>query len=250
MRPFRFAAVLLIIGTTATWAAKSTGPTPVTSTVADVDANGVAHTIQSDGAGEYQNGVAGVDSVLEVTSNGAIPPGDWQLDLSSSTRKLRFTISTNAVPFGQPGYTVTPKPPFTGTLALSGKLENKCVNAGSPLNVDMEEMAAGQVASCPAPLSFFYPTGKRSNHYRFDMTGNAPGAQDPETTEILVTCNSVNTSDGFCDDWFIDPQPAADGNGNVIPGTGIGRLVLVANSGALTNLGDYYLTFHFHITRP
>jgi len=260
MRPSRL-ALLFVIAATVSWAAKGPGPVSVSSYISDIDATGTPLSIQSDGLlgpvnhmqGEYDNGQQSVTSVLESGAVVNLPPGDWQLDVqSSTTRKLKFTLGGNAVPFGQPGFTVTPNPPFFGTLTLAGKLENNCVDPTSAAqSMDMLTMTAGQVGNCPAPLSFFYPAGRKSNHYRFEMTGNVTGtfADDPETTQILVTCNSVG-SDGHCNDWFIDPQPAVDSNGNVIPGTGIGRLVLVPNSGASPNLGDYYLTFHFHVTRP
>ena len=262
MRPSRLAMLLILIASTVTWAAKGPGPVSVTSYISDIDANGTPLSIQSDGLlgpvnhveGEYDNGQQSVTSVVEAGAVVNLPPGEWLFDVqSSTTRKIRFTLGSNAVPFGQPGFTVTPNPPFSGMQTLLGKLQNACINPGSAaLSMDMQTMTAGQVGNCPAPLTFDYPTGKQSKHYRLEMTGNVTGyfADDPETTQILVTCNSVNSTDGHCNDWFIDPQPAMDANGNVIPGTGIGRLVLVANSGALTNLGDYYLTFHFHVTRP
>ncbi|HLW81079.1 MAG TPA: hypothetical protein VKS20_03460 [Candidatus Acidoferrales bacterium] len=262
MRVSRLILLLFVMTSAVAWAvivegSKAPGPVSVTSYLSDADANGVPNTIQSDGQfgpvhaveGEYDNGDQGVSSLLEVTDNGTVPPGDWQLNLESSTRELRFTLGNNAVPAGQPGFTVTPQPPFTGTEELPGKLENKCVNTtNGSQTMDMLTMTAGQVGSCPAPFSFFYPvSGKQSNHYALEMGGAAAGF--PDTTEILVTCNSVGT-DGHCDDWFIDPQPATDANGNVIPATGIGRLQLDNTNGSTTNLGDFYLTFHFHITRP
>lgn len=260
MRPSRL-ALLLIIASTVTWAAKGPGPISVTSYISDIDANGTPLSIESDGllgpvnhtAGEYDNGQQSISSVLEAGAVVNLPPGDWQLDTQgSTTRKLRFVLGSNAVPFGQPGYTVTPNPPFFGMQTLAGKLETKCIDPNNTSqSMDMLTMTTGQVGNCPAPLSLFYPSGRQSKHYRFEMTGNVSDtfAADPETTQILVTCNSVG-GDGHCNDWFIDPQPAVDSNGNVIPGTGIGRLVVFANNGAATNLGDFYLTFHFHITRP
>jgi len=261
MRAFRLALLLILIASTVTWAAKGPGPISVTSYISETDANGAPLSIQSDGllgpvnhtVGEYDNGQQGISSVLEAGAVVNLPPGDWQLDTqNSTTRKLRFMLGSNAVPFGQPGYTVTPTPPFLGLQTLPGKLETKCIDPNSAAqSLDMLTMTAGQVGNCPAPLSFFYPTGRLSKHYRFEMTGNASDtfAADPETTQILVTCNSV-ASDGHCNDWFIDPQPAVDSSGKVIPGTGIGRMTVFANNGSTTNLGDYHLTFHFHMTRP
>lgn len=259
MRFSGFGLLVGLVAATLAFAAKGKGSAAisVTSFVADADANGVQNMIQSDGQfgplhaieGEYDNGQQGVSSLLEVTANGAVPPGDWQLNVESSTRMLRFTLGNNAVPPGQPGFTVTPNPPFTGTQELPGKLENKCVNTTNPAqSMDMLTMTAGQVGSCAAPFSFLYPaSGRQSNHYVLEMGGAAGGF--PDTTEILVTCNSVGT-DGHCNDWFIDPQPATDANGSVIPATGIGRLQLDHTNGSTTNLGDFYLTFHFHVTRP
>ena len=54
---------------------------------------------------------------------------------------------------------------------------------------------------------------------------------------------------GGCNDWYIDPIPAAyDANGNPIPGAAIGRLVYF-NKARTTNEGDYYFKFHFHLIR-
>jgi hypothetical protein len=53
-----------------------------------------------------------------------------------------------------------------------------------------------------------------------------------------------------CTDWYIDPIPVINGDGSVAPGKSIARLVSVARNGNTTNLGDFYMTYHFHITRP
>ena len=259
MRPFRLASLFVFLATVC-FAAK-TSNISVTTYLADTDANGVAFMIQSDGqsgpkngvVGEYDDGQQGISSILTANSFHNMPPGDWQFSaLSSTTRSVRFTFGTNAVPFGAPGYTVTPNPPFTGTRSEPGHLEDVCTEIpnGSGSFNDMLLMAAGQVENCFAYLRFDPLNSKPTTFYRFEMTGNSGlnGANDPETTQLIVTCNSVGT-DGHCNDWFIDPQPAMDVNGNVIPGTGIARLNFFGNKGAM-NLGDYYLTFHFHVTRP
>src|SRR5579859_6625774 len=140
MRAFRLALLLILIASTVTWAAKGPGPISVTSYISETDANGAPLSIQSDGllgpvnhtVGEYDNGQQGISSVLEAGAVVNLPPGDWQLDTqNSTTRKLRFMLGSNAVPFGQPGYTVTPTPPFFGLQTLPGKLETKCIDPNS-----------------------------------------------------------------------------------------------------------------------
>ncbi|PYX85686.1 MAG: hypothetical protein DMG68_17495, partial [Acidobacteria bacterium] len=58
-------------------------------------------------------------------------------------------------------------------------------------------------------------------------------------------------SNGFCNDWFVDPIPVVNADGTTSPGQAIGRLVsFPVHNGAETNDGDFYMTFHVHITRP
>jgi hypothetical protein len=55
-----------------------------------------------------------------------------------------------------------------------------------------------------------------------------------------VQCNSVNSADGSCDDWFIDPVPVINPDGSTSPGQARARLTLVNTKGktSYTNEGD------------
>jgi len=77
--------------------------------------------------GEYDDGQQGVISFLNANTYNHEPPGDWQLDLLSSTaRTMRLMLSSaNAIPVGQPGYTVPPNPPFHGTDNLVSKVRGE-----------------------------------------------------------------------------------------------------------------------------
>jgi hypothetical protein len=73
---------------------------------------------------------------------------------------------------------------------------------------------------------------------------------EPETQQVQISCNAANS--GGCSDWFIDPIPVVNSDGSTSPGRTRARLDLVNThgSGSLTNEGDFYMTFHFHVTRP
>ncbi len=82
--------------------------------------------------------------------------------------------------------------------------------------------------------------------YRLEMDPTL--LNEPETQQAQVSCNAANS--GGCSDWFIDPIPVVNSDGSTSPGRTRARLDLVDSKGDLTNEGDFYLTFHFHVTRP
>jgi hypothetical protein len=67
---------------------------------------------------------------------------------------------------------------------------------------------------------------------------------------VQVACNAANS--GGCSDWFLDPIPVVNADGSTSPGQARARLDLVDTHGNnnFTNEGDFYVTFHFHVTRP
>ena len=71
-----------------------------------------------------------------------------------------------------------------------------------------------------------------------------------EAQEAQVHCNSADS--GGCNDWFIDPVPVVNPDGSTSPGQTRARLNLVHTIGntGYTDEGDFYLTFHIHVTRP
>lgn len=241
---------IAFVSTLALAAAPGSGNIPVTSYVADANANAVAYYVQSDGLagpisgviGEYDNGYQGVTSILNANTYNHEPPGDWQLDLLSSTvRTMRLTLSsTNAIPVGQPGYTVAPTPPFQGTDYVVSKFEEKC----TAISLDVGTMnQVGQTITCPAIFRF----NLGSTGYRVYMTGSWGGFA-PESTQVPIQCNSLGAN-GYCKDWFVDPIPVVNADGTTSPGTAIGRLTTITKRSDV-NDGGFYMTFHVHITRP
>ena len=241
--------VLVFLGAVA-FAARSSPNVPVTSYVSDVNASQIPYYIQSDAhagpvnavSGEYDNAYQSVISILNANTYNHEPPGDWQLNLLSSTiRSMRLTLSSlNEVPLGQPGYTVPATPPFWGTANLVSKFEEKC----TAIYLDMGTMnQIGQTIACPA--IFRFDLGGAT--YRVYMTGSWGGAA-PESSQVQIQCNALGT-DGYCDDWFVDPIPVVKADGTTSPGQAIGRLTTLGKRSDI-NDGDFYMTFNVHITRP
>jgi len=245
-------SLVLIFIATAVFAAKTSANISVTAYVSDRNpSTGVAYYIQSDSlpgpvngiAGEYDNGYENVGSYLNANTYNHEPPGDWWLDLlNSSVRTMGLTLSSaNAVPPGQSGYTVPPNPPFQGTDHLVSKFEEKC----TAISLDVGTMnQVGQAFNCPAVFRFNWG----SSYYRVWMTGAWGGFA--ESTPVHIQCNGLGTN-GYCNDWFIDPIPVVNPDGTTSPGTAIGRLSSPSGrAGAEVNYGDFYMTFHVHIRRP
>jgi hypothetical protein len=107
--------------------------------------------------------------------------------------------------------------------------------------MDMLTMTASKIITCPFLIRFRDPLSRAD--YRIYMGYLAYG----ETTGVQVTCNSVQSpGDGFCNDWYIDPVTVQNMNGG--PAGAIGRLARQGKRGK-TNEGDFYMAFHFHLTR-
>lgn len=244
---------ILVLIATAALAAKPNPNVPVTTYVNDVNAGGFEYYIQSDGqvgpvngvTGEYDNNDQNVISVLNANTYNQLPPGDWTLDLlSSSARTMTLTLdSSNEIQSGQAGYTVPPNPPFTGTVRVTAKFEEKCTAIG----LDIGTMnVANQTIQCPAIFRFNW---NNSTYYRVAMIGAWGNA--PESTYVQIQCNKLGAN-GYCNDWYIDPIPISNGDGTFSPGQAIARLIAVFTkvTGTETNEGDFYMTFHVHVTRP
>jgi hypothetical protein len=225
-------------------ARQTTSDIPVSSYLADFDATSTPYYVQSDALGAYRNGVNGATSILVANGYNHIVDGDWRLDLSSSTvRTIRVSLAqANAVLPGDPGYTAPANPPYWGTHFEAVRMENKC----SLDNHDMLTMKAGDKFTCD--LSIRFPPVTSSTFYRLEMDPTL--LNEPETQQAQVSCNAADS--GGCNDWFIDPIPVVNPDGSTSPGRTRARLDLVDTRGAgtLTDEGDFYLTFHFHVTRP
>jgi hypothetical protein len=213
----------------------------VTTYLSDFTAAGVPYYVFSDGGGAYQDKVAGVGSYLNANGYNRITWGDWVLDLFNSTsRQVAVTLSTaNAVQPGDPGYTAPANPPYWGTKWWSMHMENKCTEDG----LNMLTMKPGDKFTCNT--LFRFPSTTKS-FYRLDMGTYDRFYPEPETQRVQVSCNS-SANDGDCNDWFLDPIPVVNPDGSTSPGQARARLNYGSGFG---NEGDFYLTFHIHVTRP
>jgi hypothetical protein len=247
--------LFLVFLVTLAFAGKPPRDVSVTTYLSDYNAAGTAYYIQSDdqtgpvhaAIGEYDNNYQNVSSFLNANTYNGLPPGDWTLDLLSSTsRTMRLTLSSlNEIQPGQPGYTVPPNPPFLGTDSLVSRFAEYCTAIG----LDIGTMTAvNQTIQCPAIFRFNWNS---STYYRVYMTGLWSTFYAPETTYVQIQCNALGTN-GYCNDWYIDPIPISNGDGTFSPGQAIGRLVAITTTGTgtATNKGDFYMTFNVHVTRP
>jgi hypothetical protein len=223
---------------------KSAPDIPVTSYLADFNAISSPYDVQSDGLGAYGNGVSSAVSILVANGYNSIVDGDWRLDLSASTvRTTRVTfVEANAVQPGDPGFTAPADPPYWGTHFEAVRMENKC----SWDHHDMLTMKAGDKFTCDFSIRF--PPATSFTFYRLEMDPTL--LNEPETQQVQVSCNAADS--GGCNDWYLDPIPVVNPDGSTSPGRTRARLDLVNThgTGSLTNEGDFYVTFHFHVTRP
>lgn len=191
---------------------------------------------QSTDPGEYDNDSStGVTSILIDNNAGtaSITNGDWRLALGGNTANRYVDIKL--VPDGS----VTDVGLPTGYFNDQSGIETGCWSLGE----SMLTMASGTTMDCPMTLRL--STGAtKSYYYRFGMgTSAAPG-----TNMVEITCNGVDSTDGGCNNWTIQPMTSGTQN----PGETVALLKRICQSGHCTaaDLGDYFLTFKFYITRP
>jgi hypothetical protein len=207
---------------------------PVTTTLSATD----SYLMPADIAG----GTYG-DNTGDLTSNGynGIAYGDWQF-LKSTTGNISYTfgMTGEAVLPGDPHYTAPANPPFSGTQSLVGHMQVECTILGK----SMLTMKAGSLITCGLLDNFTTSAGLE---YGLQVDTSSTGF--PETTDIQIVCNSVETSvaPAGCNDWYLDPIAS-------LGQAGVARLthkVSTHGSNFVTvNDGDFYIRFHFHITRP
>lgn len=221
------AALSLLVWTTTPASAGKTSSTlqSATSSISDsfpVSGGGTrTYDVQSDGAGAYLNGTDGVSSGVNV---------NWVLDLTTSALRTA-SVSLNS---GVNGNT----PPSGIQTSGQLKLQVDCFR----VNGNMLTMQQGQVSTCPALIRL--PLINKLTYYVLSMGDLASNAG----TQVQVQCNSV--AGGECNDWYVDPIGTLfNSDGSISPGQAIARLNYVTQKGT-TNDGDFYLTFHYHITRP
>lgn len=212
-------------------AAKPTVNISVTTVVNDLDSNGLAADIASDGLGAYSDNVGGVMSILTANGINGIKYGDWQFStVDAPARGVNKSLDPeDAVQPGDPHFLVVANPPFWGTRISKDKLEVKCTF----LNRNMLTMTAGAIIICPLINELRTGGTDHGLHPAHSYNGF------PETTDVQIACNAADA--GGCKDWFIDP---------IGLGQAVARLNHRPSKGAQVTDGDFYLRFHIHVTRP
>jgi len=210
---------------------------PITQQISDEDGNLVPYMIQSDGLGVYthtavtsKGKTTGTVSVLMENVCGGLYNGDRLLDQATeSVRKVKVTFDqNNAIQPGDPNYVVPAL--FFGTVNGTARFMNKCT-CGAGLS--MYTMPANTQIYCPMHVRMY------SVNYRLDMGA----AGETETEFVKIFCNAADSSG--CKDWSIDPISNPGDTTN--PGKTRGRLVDLSTN---QTLGNYYVTYHVHVTRP
>ena len=210
---------------------------PVTTILASTDSYGMPADITG---GTYG------DTTGYLTANGynGIAYGDWQFLkglYGSTTGSISYTLGMpgEAVLPGDPHYTAPANPPFSGTQSLVGRMQVECTFLGK----SMLTMTAGTQITCGLLADF---TTSAGTLYGLNIASSFTGF--PETTDIQITCNSVETSvaPAGCNDWYLDPIAN-------LGQAGVARLTTTSTSkhgSVVVDDGDFYIRFHFHITRP
>jgi len=240
-------APMLALGGLATALAARPGActdTPVTTIISDVDPVGNAYTVSSDGKGAYFNGVDYVMSTLVCGGYNGIQHGDWQFNKQVTVKQRGGTALLNArdvgfslnledaVQPGDPHYASPANPPFWGTQIIYGYSEVKC----TAVYKSMLTMTANTAMTCPGIFSFYTTT---NDHYYLLPSYSL---NLPETTDVQVSCNSADS--GGCKDWFIEPIGSLQAVGRLAPASSD------HSADPSTNLGDFYMRFRIHVTRP
>ena len=160
--------------------------TPVVSSIEDMDAATFSpFTIQSDGLGNYYNGIDSVVSFL----NG---DGDWALNTKSSpVRRFYISYSDPVIPSDPQN-----NPPISGLVPA--QFQAPC----SPYRIYLREMLPGQTVTCPVfAISMTY----NGETYSLRANSNYPG-----TDTVQFTCTGANSS-GKCNSWAMEPAGVHDG---------------------------------------
>lgn len=230
--------------------AGKTSDLPVTSTIAVYDSTGAAYSVQSDGlyGGVYTNGQSGVANILQASANWAYLLNTYNSSLSASAgRNGLVTLG----PANQQSATATLPSIWSAWGTHLDAI--RIITHGTQCN--LLAIRPGNPLACPILLRFgpSFASGHNTDYYRLDMLGTCPSQQcgftEPETQEPLISCNAQDAS-GNCKDWSIDSMPPTSQSGGVPTNKVIARLSLVSGAGAGTSQGDFYLTFHIHVTNP
>ena len=221
----RTPTILLFAGAmclSATAFAGQTTNTPVTTTIADADANGPLR-IQSDGAVPYTNS-SSVHSLIEGGS-------DWVLDTNYSRTPTRSAYIDFGDPIAGSGPGGgDPVAPFASAL-VRARFIAQCHQT----NVRMFAIPAGSTAICLMATGFSYG----GTDYRLAMNPS----NYADTNWVNVTCQAAG-SNGNCISWLLGPSAIYGTPKNST------KLLKIAKNGSVTDLGDFYMSFSISVTNP
>lgn len=211
--------------------ARASSDIPVTTYIESLDGNGLPADTLSDGLGPYFHNTGGVRSVLTANVYNGLTHGDWQFSSGTSGRKFGIAFDLeDAVQPGEPAYLVPATPPYWGAQNVQGDIKIACTF----VNRSMKTMTVGAFFECPLNNTFTF------NGITYHRGANRSSTDHKEITDVRVVCNAADA--GGCNDWFIepigqDPAIARLGRQNKYPKPG-------------THLGNFYVRFRIHVTRP
>lgn len=190
-----------------------------TTTIQSGDGTGTFFRIQSDGLGNYMNGVDSVQSIVQAI-------GDWEMDAKSSGARRVF------VDFGDPVVPGTNTAPF-GAALVPARFISKCTLGG----MKIRNMTLGQEITCPLALSLDYG----GSTYRITMNP----VNYPASEWVRWTCNAV--AGGRCVAWTMDPNNVqADGERKAR-----GELIKIGSRRVPDqSLGTFHFAFRVNVTTP
>ena len=222
MKKISFLLILLALGTlTVDVLAQKGQPsadTPVTTTIQNIDSNGMSFRVQSDSQGVYKNGVNSVVSIVQGI-------GNWELDMLSSVNRRIFVDFSDPVPNTNPNN--LPPPFLVGYVPA--RFISKCVT-------NITTLTAGATTLCPLAVAMDY-NGTRYA-IRIEKV-NYPGTQ-----EVLWTCTSV--ASGKCNLWKMQSDPL--GQGKVA--AQLLKITTVKGKTVEEKRGQYYFSFSVDVTNP
>jgi hypothetical protein len=208
-------------------AAKASGDTPVTTTIAD-SLNAFPLRVESDHLGPYTN-TSPTQSLIQGI-------GDWEM--TTYTVKNTVVPGNRAVFFDltEPVAAGNPAPPIQ-TATVQAHLIAKCHVVG----INVLNIAQGTTVSCPGDFRFDLSNGTA---YRLSYAPN----NFPEVNYMDITCLAADSTG--CRQWTI----ATDGKtltGSDPNPKGVQKLLQInpSTDAILADMGDYYISFSISLAR-
>ena len=219
-------------------------PEAVTSILSNTNASGNQVTVQGDrlvtnssGASTYENTPESCSTYSTAAQKTCITmsllPNDWYLRAySGSNRAVRLTFL--ALP-GSPDESL-----LDGFYSAPVYVATRCFNASNNwVSIPLTIPAGTSNNRCSLRVNF---TAANGTKYLFIMSPIYPG-----TGWSTVACTSSTLTDS-CNTWKITPTP-----GNLLPNSSlanVANLYMIANSGKMTLIGTYKMTFNISLTQP